>query len=81
MIESGVIDRNAEAAKGNRGPTMHRPGIVRARVQKVRAGGGGAGIVWDLLAAEEPLEIRIGVGPEEFRRVETPRRDDEDAGK
>ena len=50
---------------------MQRPGIVRARVQKVRADGGGAGVVWDLLAAEEPLEIRIGLGPEGDRRVRT----------
>ncbi|RUL87767.1 formate dehydrogenase accessory sulfurtransferase FdhD [Tautonia sociabilis] len=50
---------------------MTDPGAVRSRVQRIVADGGGAEIVWDLLAAEEPMEIRVGFGPEGRRSVRT----------
>ncbi|WP_231749333.1 formate dehydrogenase accessory sulfurtransferase FdhD [Tautonia plasticadhaerens] len=43
-------------------------------MQKIRAdefGGGGGEVVWDLLAAEEPMEIRVGCGPVDRRSVRT----------
>src|SRR5690606_29760902 len=33
--------------------------------------GGGAEVVWDRLAAEEPMEIRLGLGPRDRRAVRT----------
>ena len=50
---------------------MPDPGTVRTRVRRVRAEGAGAGVVWDLLAAEEPMEIRVGSGPPGERSVRT----------
>ncbi|MEW4568671.1 formate dehydrogenase accessory sulfurtransferase FdhD [Tautonia sp. JC769] len=52
---------------------MPGPESVRSRVQRVRADGDGRGaeIVWDRLAAEEPMEIRLGFGPSGRRAVRT----------
>lgn len=52
---------------------MSVPGSVRTRVQKIRVDefGGGGEVVWDLLAAEEPMEIRVGSGPVGRRSVRT----------
>ena len=42
---------------------MQRRGDVRARVGRIRAGGTDPEVVWDHLAVEDPLEIRLGFGP------------------
>lgn len=50
---------------------MSGPESVRTRVQRVRAHGGEAEILWDRLAPEEPMEIRLGFGPINRRAVRT----------
>ena len=50
---------------------MDNVGFVRTRIQKVRADGLGEEIVWDRLASEEPMEIRLGFGPSDRRAVRT----------
>ncbi|CAN5746685.1 formate dehydrogenase accessory sulfurtransferase FdhD [soil metagenome] len=63
---------------------MLRQATVRAKIRRVRAGGPGEGVAWDLLAAEGPLEIRLGVGQADRRStrsvavtMRTPGNDDE----
>lgn len=47
---------------------MAPQGTIRARVGKVRADNPGFNSTWDLLAAEEPLEIRLGFDDARRRR-------------
>ncbi len=50
---------------------MSNPEIVRAKIRKIRSEGPSEGVSWDLLAAESPLEIRIGFGPTDRRLTRT----------
>lgn len=50
-------------SSGSPGESMTQGGTVRSRVGKVRVEDSGIATSWDLLAAEEPLEIRLGLGP------------------
>ncbi len=44
-------------------------GTVRARVGRARDDGQKFEVVWDYLAAEDPLEIRISTGESSLRRT------------
>ena len=50
---------------------MPEAGTVRAQILRVHPGAAVEGAVWDLLAAEEPMEIRVGIGPADDRRCRT----------
>src|SRR5690606_26694732 len=49
------------------GSPSRRRGDVRARIGRVHAEGPDAEVLWDRLAVEDPLEIRLGLGPREAR--------------
>lgn len=66
-----VMHRDTSEAADREAPAMPEAGTVRAQILRVRPGAAVEGAVWDLLAAEEPLEIRVGTGPADDRRART----------